>query len=117
MENVLLQAIERLETVLLTETRALKSGAALDLAQMAGRKNQSLLEMSRLSRSITREQLSPPARARLDGLKANLSENQRVLSLHVAASRDLSELISESIRQAESDGTYDSSRPREGRSA
>lgn len=100
------KCIERLEAVVDQETAALKGRAATDLREFNNRKNQGLLE---LSRSIRFFQAAPPSHAvlaRLAGLRTKLDANQAVLKLHLEAVREVSTIMADAIRDAESDGTY-----------
>lgn len=105
MNIALAKAVDRLEDILTAETTALDRGSAIDLAEITGRKNQSLLELTRLAKSVpaTRD---PVLDERLGRLKDVVEANRRMLELHVRASHDISALISRSIAEAESDGTY-----------
>ncbi|MCQ8780943.1 hypothetical protein [Mangrovibrevibacter kandeliae] len=106
MEPVLMQAIGRLEAVLVQETAALKSGSLSGLADTTGRKNQSLLELSRISRNLKPDVIGPELRGRLGSLRLRIEENQSALRLHVGASEEIANLIARAIEAAESDGTY-----------
>jgi hypothetical protein len=44
--------------------------------------------------------------ARLAGLRAKLDANRAVLKLHLEAVREIANIMSDAIRDAESDGTY-----------
>ncbi|WP_102958770.1 flagellar protein FlgN [Mangrovicella endophytica] len=106
MEPNLIQAIGRLEAVLAMETGALKAGEPFSLAEASGRKNQSLLELSRMARGLKADSISPELTLRLQGLRQQLDDNQRTLKLHVEASEEIAGVIASSIKHAESDGTY-----------
>ena len=100
------RCIERLEDVVDQETAALKSRAPADLREFNNRKSQGLLE---LSRSLRYFQVAPPTNAvleRLAGLREKLDINQAVLKLHLDAVREVSTIMADAIRDAESDGTY-----------
>lgn len=103
---MLAKAVDRLEAVLSTETEALNGGKPVDLMEITARKNQSLLELSRLARRTEAFQEDPDARERLTGLTKAIENNRRALELHVRASHEISALIARSITDAESDGTY-----------
>ncbi|NDV85722.1 flagellar protein FlgN [Aurantimonas aggregata] len=105
MNIALAKAVDRLEEILAAETAALDRGTAIDLAEITGRKNQSLLELTRLAKSVpaTRD---PALDQRLGRLKDVVEANRNMLELHVRASHDISALISRSIAESESDGTY-----------
>lgn len=109
MEAVLTQAINRLEAVLAGETNALSEGRRVNLGEIANRKNQSLLELSRIARGIEPGTMSDGLRDRLATLRARLDDNGRVLQLHVEATEEIAGIISRSLAERESDGTYGSS--------
>jgi hypothetical protein len=100
------RCIERLEDVVDQETAALKGRTAADLREFNNRKSQGLLE---LSRSLRYFQVAPPTNAvleRLAGLREKLDTNKAVLELHLEAVREVSTIMADAIRDAESDGTY-----------
>jgi len=97
---------ERLEDVVDRETAALKNRSHADLREFNNRKSQGLLE---LSRSLKFFQAAPPSNAvleRLAGLREKLDVNRAVLKLHLDAVREVSTIMSDAIRDSESDGTY-----------
>lgn len=106
MEAVLTQAINRLEAVLAGETLALRDNRRIDLGEISNRKNQSLLELTRIARGIEPGSISTDLRERLGTLRARLDDNSRVLQLHMEATDEIAGLISRSLADAESDGTY-----------
>ncbi|MER0238833.1 flagellar protein FlgN [Fulvimarina sp. MAC8] len=110
MQTALTNAVDRLEAVLTRENDALARGSQIDLVETAGRKNQSLLELTRLTRGLTAESFDGETRARLTDLRQRLDDNQAVLARHVKASHEISAIMAKSIEAADSDGTY-SSRP------
>lgn len=109
MEAVLTQAIQRLEAVLAGETNALRANMRVNLGETSNRKNQSLLELSRISRGVDPRTVTPALKEKLDVLRYRLDENSRVLQLHMAATQEISNLIARAMTEAESDGTYGSS--------
>ncbi len=106
MEAVLTQAINRLEAVLAGESMALRAGDDTGLGDISNRKNQSLLELSRISRGIGPESLSEDMRARLGILRERLEDNSRLLQIHIEATAEVAEVITRAMADAESDGTY-----------
>ncbi len=100
------RCIDRLEEVVDQETAALRNRSHADLREFNNRKSQGLLE---LSRSLKFFQAAPPSNAvleRLAGLREKLDVNQAVLKLHLDAVREVSTIMSDAIRDSESDGTY-----------
>lgn len=100
------QAINRLEAVLAGETTALRAGRRVDLGETSNRKNQSLLELSRIARGLDMGTASDTLRERLATLRSRLEDNRRVIQLHMEATDEIAGLISRQIEAAESDGTY-----------
>jgi hypothetical protein len=100
------KCIERLEDVVVQETAALKRRAAADLRDFNNRKSQGLLELSRSLRYFQGVIPSNAVLARLAGLREKLDTNRAVLKLHLDAVREVSTIMADAIRDAESDGTY-----------
>lgn len=109
LEAVLTQAINRLEAVLAGESMALRAGNHGGLGEMSNRKNQSLMELSRISRGLDSQSLSSETHGRLSGLRDRLADNSRLLQLHMEATAEVAGMITLAIAEAESDGTYTSS--------
>jgi hypothetical protein len=104
-------AIGRLEETIAAEIATLEANGAADFADINRRKSQSLLEITRLARALPvggDGELAP----RLRKLSNALAADHRLLALHLAASRQLSELMLGVLHEAESDGTYGEARPR-----
>jgi hypothetical protein len=104
--SALERCIVRLEDVVDQETAALKSRAAVDLSEFNNRKSQGLLDLSRSLRLFQGAAPSKAMFARLAGLRAKLDANRAVLKLHLEAVREIANIMSDAIRDAESDGTY-----------
>jgi hypothetical protein len=100
------RCIARLEDVVDNETAALKSRTAVDLREFNDRKSQGLLDLSRSLRLFQGAAPGKAVMARLAGLRAKLDVNQAVLKLHLDAVREIATIMSDAIRDAESDGTY-----------
>lgn len=108
MEAVLTQAINRLESVLVGETLALREGRNVSVTESSNRKNQCLLELSRISRGLDPATVTPNLKVRLSGLRDRLEDNRQVLWLHMEATGEITRLIAKAMSDAESDGTYGS---------
>jgi DNA anti-recombination protein RmuC len=104
-------AIGRLQETVDDEIAALADNRAADFADINRRKSQSLLEITRLARTLPVGSESELA-SRLRKLSAALATDHRLLGLHLAASRQLSDLMIGVLHEAESDGTYGETRQR-----
>lgn len=113
MAAALSDSIARLEEVVDEETAALASRRALDLVEFNKRKSMSLLELTRISRALTGKMLGAELGGRLNRVSDKLQRNQELLRNHLLAAQEVARLISDALRQQESDGTYSSvpSRP------
>ncbi len=106
MENYIDGIVQRLEAVVQEETALLKKNAAVDLQEFNMRKSQGLYDLSRAMHRIAGQSLAPTLAERLRPLRSALEANEAALSAHLQAAREISAVISQSIREAESDGTY-----------
>jgi hypothetical protein len=100
------QAMQRLTGVVEQETAALKDHTAIDLNEFSNRKNQALLELNRAMRVLGNAPLSEAAAASLGDLRAKLALNCAALKVHLDAVREISNILADAIRDADSDGTY-----------
>jgi len=114
MEAAFTDSIDRLEEVIDEETAALVARQALDLSEFNRRKSRSLLELTRLSRALSGRVLGAEAGARLRGIGGKLERNHDLLRMHLAAAQEVAGIISDALREAESDGTYSSDSRRTG---
>ncbi len=99
-------AVTRLAGVIEEETAALRSRAAPDLKPFNDRKSLGLIELNKALRLL---EGSKPDRYILDlisDLNSKLETNRHVVKLHLEAVREIATIIAQSIRDAESDGTY-----------
>jgi len=104
--SLLEKTLDRLEDVIDEETAALKSYRATDLRDFNNRKSQALLELSRVARSLGNGPFDVQLTDRLAVLKSKLDANRGVIKMHLDAVREITLLVSDSIQEAESDGTY-----------
>lgn len=109
------KAVERLEEVLDQETVALQSRTAIDLKEFNDRKSQGLLELTRAMRHFEGAVPDEAALTRLASLRAKLEINRAALKMHLDAVREISTVVSDAMRNAESDGTYSQSIRGDGR--
>ncbi len=98
-------ALGRLDGVIAEETEALTHRRAVDLDEINRRKSQSLLEITRLARTLPAGR-QPQLGARLAAVRDRLAANHRLLGLHMEAARELADLMAGLLSDAESDGTY-----------
>jgi hypothetical protein len=106
---VIVAAIDRLSECIEAETAALRDGAREGLEHFTHQKNVGLLELTRAMRLLGDE--APPREiiARLHILRLALEDNRRLLALHMTAAQEIADLVSNSLEEAASDGTYSAS--------
>ncbi len=105
MANAIEAALDRLEGIIDEEDNALGGRQHIDFADLNRRKSQSLLELTRLGRSLPLG-AQPELRERVAGMRTKLLANHRTLGLHIAAVKDIADLMVRALHEAESDGTY-----------
>lgn len=98
-------ALDRLENLVAAENEALEARVPVSFAEINRQKSQSLLEVTRLSRSLPAGQQAH-LQSRLGPLRDLLARNHRLLGFHLAAVREVSDLMVGVLNNAESDGTY-----------
>jgi hypothetical protein len=103
--SALAAALDRLEETVDQENAALDAHAAIDLEDLNRRKSHSLLELTRLARGIPALD-DALVQARLQRLRDKLARNHRALEFHMAAVREIADLMLGVLGEAESDGTY-----------
>lgn len=99
-------AIERLEEAVEQETAALQNRTGMDLREFNDRKSQGLLELTRAMRHIEGGAPEPALVHRLARLRTKLEINSAALKMHLDAVREVSAVMADAMREAESDGTY-----------
>lgn len=98
-------ALVKLIATLEEENAVLAEQRFVSHAVFTDRKNQALRELMAAQRKEGTA-MSTELRLQLKRLTAVLSENARLLKLHIAAVGEISDIIVGSLRDAESDGTY-----------
>jgi hypothetical protein len=98
--------IERLLQTLDAENELITSGKRVDYEALNQRKNQALLELTRLAPMVAGAEATPSLRNALETLRAKLDANQRLLKIQVNAARKVSDIIACAIKDMQSDGTY-----------
>lgn len=109
---MLIASLKRLEATVAAETEALVANRAIDQDAVNRRKSQSLLELTRLTRGLDPQRVEPAVADQLVRLRRTLQRNQDVVGLHLRAVEEISGVINDAIRYAESDGTYSAPRRR-----
>lgn len=104
--EMLLLAIERLQSALDAENAQIASRKAVDFHEFNLRKSQALLELTRLMPVVAGVEIGQDLRAALVGLKAKLEDNRRILRVQLKAVQEVSEIIARTIQAGQSDGTY-----------
>ncbi len=98
--------VDRVEAVVDAETDALKNHRPVDMAGLILRKRQGLLELSRIMRAFSGLGPQVEAQNRLDRLSVKLEGNRVVLDRRLRAVREVADIISTAMKDADSDGTY-----------
>ena len=103
---MLLSSLARLEATIDAETDALTVHNIREQDDFNRRKSQSLVELSRLGRTIDVALLSPAEIEGLERLRNKLRRNHELLAIHQRAMQEVSDIVTTMIQSAESDGTY-----------
>lgn len=98
--------VDRVEAVLDAETEALTRNLPADITDLGNRKRQGLLELSRALRSAVAGGPRADVRDRLGRFTVKLERNRAVLGTQLRAVREIADIISTTLQEAESDGTY-----------
>jgi len=107
LRSMIENAIKRLEAALDAETAALRNGAGqADLETISGYKSLGLMELSRALQLLGNTRPDPATIRDIGRLNTKLEANRKVLKLHMEAVGEVVAIISETVREAESDGTY-----------
>ena len=106
VETFISRIIQRLEAVITEETELLKENGVADLQDFNTRKSQALYDLSRAIHRLDGQSLDPSTLGTLHSLRLTLASNQAALSVHLQAVREIAAVISDAIRDSESDGTY-----------
>jgi len=104
--DALLPVLDRLRAVVEAENQELARGAAVDYPGHSQRKNQGLLELTRMKVSLASARANPAVSSALSDLSAALDLNRRLLGAQLRAARTVASIVSRAIREGQSDGTY-----------
>jgi hypothetical protein len=103
---LVIAVIERIEGYLDEETAALENLSEFDFKTSNDRKSQGLVDLNQALRRLPQAQLNADLKGRLEAFRHKLAVNLRTIRLHLDAVKELSSILSDAIRDAESDGTY-----------
>ncbi|MDB5641076.1 MAG: hypothetical protein JWN07_393 [Hyphomicrobiales bacterium] len=107
--TVAMVAVDKLTEIVMEETRVLRERGDADLERFTHQKNHGLLEVTRAMRGVPAEAVHPSLVTRLRFLRDRLEENRKVLGLHLKAATEIADLVSGTLEEAASDGTYTAS--------
>jgi hypothetical protein len=104
--STIVKILQRVEKLVDQETMALKSRAPIDYREFNNGKSQALLELNLAIRSLGAATLDAELIERLKGLRGKLENNRVVLRMHLEAVREIANVVSETIKDSDWDGTY-----------
>lgn len=104
--TALMTAIRRALDVVEAETLALRDNASADLKVFEHRKSQVLLDLERARQAVPAYALTEDIKELLERLRLALQDNMTLLFRHLSAVKEISDLVAQSMLDAESDGTY-----------
>ncbi|GAA0770978.1 hypothetical protein E1180_11965 [Roseibium denhamense] len=102
----LLVAVERAITSIQAETDALRANPTTDLKTYEYRKSQALLDLTRARASVPPSAYSEELKLTLKDFKDVLEDNVALLKLHMNAVSEVVAMMSRTMIDQESDGTY-----------
>lgn len=100
------KVLNGLMVVLDSEKQALEDKAPVDFAGFTRQKLQLLMQLDRLAAAKGPAAMPAATGQKLVETRRKLDENARILKHRMEAIREIADLISEEIRDADSDGTY-----------
>ena len=111
----LLVAVKRAIEAVRDETRALQADPTTDLKTFEYGKSQALLDLMRARALVPPAAYSDDLKAELGAFKQALDENVRLLQLHMNAVSEVVQLMSRTMIDYDSDGTYQAPFPERAR--
>ena len=104
--NGLKQVLLRLEQLIDEETEALLRHDMTRCDEFNQRKRLALLDLSRCSRSFETFQAHPKWQDISANLRSKLRRNGELLHIHLSAVQEIAQILTRTMSEAESDGTY-----------
>jgi flagellar biosynthesis/type III secretory pathway chaperone len=104
--NQLRDVLARLAATLEEENHILEERRDLSLDPIIYKKSQLLLELMRAQKSCNPDLMKSSLEMEIHKFRSLMSANQRLLSVHLTAAKDVSNTILDVLRQNDSDGTY-----------
>jgi len=101
--------LDRLEQALDHETAELRTLRSGDFSRLNEVKSRLLLDASRAIRAIEGEVIDGRLIARLSTLRLKLEHNRLAIGMHLDAVREIASAMTQTLIDAESDGTYSAS--------
>ena len=98
--------IGRLAATIEEENHVLAERRELSLDPLIYKKSQLMLELMRAQKSVSADFIRLNLAGEIRKLKTLMDANQQLLSVHLAAAREVSDTILDVLRHNESDGTY-----------
>jgi hypothetical protein len=105
-EEGFLNTVQRLEDIIDLETKTLQSFEPVSLKEFNHKKIYGLIELLRVISKHDSAKLSPEMEIVLSRLRGKLEENMSVLHMHLTAIREISAVMTNAIKEHDSDGTY-----------
>lgn len=103
---VVFAVIRRIEGYLDEETTALDKSPDFDLKASNDRKSQGLVDLNQAMRHLRSSDIDEDLEQRLRAFRSKLAVNLRKIRLHLDAVKEITAMLSDAIRSADSDGTY-----------
>ncbi|MCV0426739.1 MAG: hypothetical protein K5905_14850 [Roseibium sp.] len=102
----LVVAVRRAIKVIQEETHALRANPTTDLKAFEYGKSQALLDLTRARAMVPANSFSDDLKEDLSEFKEVLQENVNLLNLHMSAVSEVVEMLSRTLIDFDSDGTY-----------
>ncbi|KZK81902.1 hypothetical protein PsW64_02492 [Pseudovibrio sp. W64] len=102
------KSIGRVDKLLSTENEALVGKGDIDLEESAYLKGRAMLDLDMAGKAVGPENLPSEIVVRLQELQEKLAVNMKLLSTQLNAVKEVSGLLSQVMKDHDSDGTYES---------